>query len=402
MTQRPSLSLTKGRPWPPTPRTSPHWIQPRRQLRPPAKPKSKRILELDALRAIAALNLLMFHFTWVYVAKYGFESPVGFVMPYGKYGVQLFFMLSGFVNAFTLIRKMPTPKDFSVGRAIRIVPSFWLVVIMNVGLLSMFPMLQQNVSAEATLANMTVMPHLFGFECMEPVTWTLMIELLFYGFLLFLLFTGRLAKPLFSVVMLVLGVCMIGGLGNQFIQQEYAGTGLGSVSAFVDQVMIFRWMPLFAMGILLNEIKMKRGTIWLNCIGILLAGAAFHIIDVKDHNPKATALLFVLLALCAYGRLPVLRFKPLLFIGTISYSLYLFHNNIGTVFMSWLESMGVYPMVAFVMTFAFVVAMSAAITYKFEQPVTKFLQRRWKEYKSTRQESVPAGSLAPGLGLKAR
>ena len=41
------------------------------------KKKSSRILELDALRAISCLNLLLFHFTYVYQNKYGFESPLG-------------------------------------------------------------------------------------------------------------------------------------------------------------------------------------------------------------------------------------------------------------------------------------------------------------------------------------
>ena len=86
----------------------------------PAKPKSKRILELDAIRALACLNLLLFHFTYVYQNKYGFNSPLGFTFPYGKYGVQLFFMLSGLVNAMTLLSKRK-PGEFIVARCLRIV-----------------------------------------------------------------------------------------------------------------------------------------------------------------------------------------------------------------------------------------------------------------------------------------
>ena len=227
---------------------------------------------------------------------------------------------------------------------------------------------------------------------MEPVSWTLMIEVLFYGFLLFLLFTGRLAKPLFSVVMVALMVCIVGGLGNQYIQNNYSTTSLASISGFIERVMILRWFPLFAMGILLNEIKCKRGEFKLNAFGILLAGFAFHVIDVKDHNPAATGVLFVLLTLCAYGKLPVLRFKPLLFIGSISYSLYLFHNNIGTVFMSWLESIGVPSLVAFLATFALVVWLSAQITFRFEQPVSKFLRSCYSKHKEFRKATSPVNS----------
>ena len=62
---------------------------------PKVKAKTKRIVELDSLRAIAALNLVLFHFTHVYTVKYGYTTPLGFDFPFGKYGVQLFFMLSG-------------------------------------------------------------------------------------------------------------------------------------------------------------------------------------------------------------------------------------------------------------------------------------------------------------------
>lgn len=92
--------------------------------------RSGRIVELDSLRAIAALNLVLFHFTHVYSVKYGYSSPLGFDFPFGKYGVQLFFMLSGFVNAMTLLRKRK-PGDFLAARIIRICPAYWSVIVVN-------------------------------------------------------------------------------------------------------------------------------------------------------------------------------------------------------------------------------------------------------------------------------
>ena len=92
--------------------------------------KTKRIVELDSLRAIAALNLVLFHFTHVYTVKYGYTSPLGFEFSFGKYGVQLFFMLSGLVNAMTLLRKRQ-PVDFLAARVIRICPAYWSVIVIN-------------------------------------------------------------------------------------------------------------------------------------------------------------------------------------------------------------------------------------------------------------------------------
>ena len=134
--------------------------------------KSGRILELDAIRALSCLNLMLFHFTWVYHHKYGFETDLGFTFPYGKYGVQLFFMLSGLVNAMTLLSKR-NPGDFLAARFIRILPSYWLVIALNVCLFAMLPMYDHPVQFNETAANLTTLPNLFGFENMEPVTWTL-------------------------------------------------------------------------------------------------------------------------------------------------------------------------------------------------------------------------------------
>ena len=292
----------------------------------PSKPKTKRILELDALRALAALNLLFFHFTYVYAGKYGFASPLGFTFPYGKYGVELFFILSGFVNAMTLLRKRK-PADFVAGRFIRILPSYWLVILLNLFLLSMIPMFGETVTVDATAANLTVLPGLFGYHNMEPVTWTLQIEMLFYAMLLLMLVSGLIDKPL-PTMMIGMVCCLVGALGTQWLQSNYSDWVWTSRANFLQDLFILKWLPLFSMGILLNEIKSKRGNFWMNATGILISAVVFHIIDVKDHNPVATALLFGLVAFSAYGKIPILRMKPLMFVSTISYSLYLFHNNL--------------------------------------------------------------------------
>ena len=71
----------------------------------PALKPHRRILELDALRAMAALNLVLFHFTYLYAVKFGYSSSLGFEWPYGAYGVEMFFILSGFVNSMSLLRR---------------------------------------------------------------------------------------------------------------------------------------------------------------------------------------------------------------------------------------------------------------------------------------------------------
>ena len=345
----------------------------------PTRPKTNRLLELDALRAISCLNLLLFHFTYVYQNKYGFAIPINYAFPFGKYGVELFFMLSGLVNAMTLLSKRQA-GDFFVARCVRIFPSYWLVVCLNVWLFAYLPFFETKPSAELFAANLTAMPNLIGFENMEPVTWTLQIELLFYGFLLLSLMLGLLDRP-FRTMMCAMGVCLVCCTGFDWFQEYYPESDWNQHFDLVCQLGCLRYLPLFSMGLLLNEIRCGRGNRWLLGIGIAVSAVVFHAIDLRDHNPLATALLFGLLAGSAFGKIPLLRFRPLIFISTISYSLYLFHNNLGCLVIRQFENVGCPPWLAIGLGTMFAIALGSMITFWFEQPVTRYLNRHWTKLK---------------------
>ncbi len=348
-------------------------------------PKTKRILELDALRAIAALNLLLFHFTLVYANKYGFDTPLGFEFPYGKYGVQLFFMLSGFVNAMTLLKKRK-PGEFLVSRFIRIFPSFWLVVLLNLILFSCFSIYAYQPTGDQLVANMTVMPGLFGYDCWEPVTWTLQVEMLFYGILMILFMGGAFNNPI-RTMMIMIGISFFGVPLVEHCQVQYAGTQLATISAFLSDLFILKYLPLFAMGILLHQIKSQNGNKFANMAAVVASAVVFHSIDDHGHNPAATVILFGMLAFSAYGKLPPLRFKPLMFISAISYSLYLFHNNLGCLVIKSVHQCGASPLASFLIGIAFSVLIAALITYYFERPISGWLRQQWTNLKHTAGES---------------
>lgn len=357
-------------------------------------PKRKRILELDAIRAISCLNLLMFHFTWVYAHKYGFNEPLAYMFPYGKYGVQLFFMLSGFVNAMTLIGKRDA-KDFLVARCIRIFPSYWLCILLNVLLFSFIPFFGHSVTVADTAANLSTMPKLFGVSNMEPVTWTLQVEMLFYGFLVLMTAFGgwkHTLRNLMIATTFCLGAC--GAI--HAIKTMLPESGLGSSLYVFEELFILRNFPLFVMGMLLNEIHNERGNHWLNVVGIAFAGFVFHAIDLRGHNPAATALLFGMIILGSYGKIPPLRWRPLVYISSISYTLYLFHNNIGSCCINQLQIFGFDSHTSIVIATGLMIALGAATTMWFEAPITGWLRKKYKNFEAGKQssESMAGGSKA--------
>ena len=365
--------------------------------------KSKRIIELDALRAFSCLNLLLFHFTYVYQNKYGFASPLGFTFPYGKYGVQLFFMLSGMVNAMTLLSKRQA-GDFLAARFIRIFPSYWLVIVLNIVMFASIPMFHHSISIDETVANLTTMPMLLGYTNMEPVTWTLQVEMLFYLFLMTLFALGLLDKPV-RTMMVAVGFCLVMGLFINHFRSAYPEWVWNSRLYVVDQLLFVRNMPLFAMGILLNELRCQRGEPWQLWLGIVASATIFHIIDLRGHNPAATILLFGVLTAGAFGRIPILRWKGFVYLSLISYSLYLFHNNLGSALIQQLELAGFPPLASIFVATALAFAVAHAITVWFEQPLTKWLREHYTNAKLRNQsksdmKAKVSGDKPPSLFTK--
>ncbi len=362
--------------------------------------KTTRIVELDSLRALAAINLVLFHFTHVYAVKYGYTSPLGFEFPFGKYGVQLFFMLSGLVNAMTLLRKRDT-VNFFAGRIIRIGPSFWAVIAINLAIVGLAPLTASAFTSDQVAANLTIMPNLLGYECMEPVTWTLQVEVLFYGIILALFLTGSLRTPARTVAWL-LSLSLATCLSINFLTSAGIDGWLTAWLVASRDLLILEYLPLFTIGILLNEIKCGRGSRFANGIGIVASIIVFHVIDRHDHNPAATLILFGLLTFSAWGRVPFLRFRPLVWVSSISYALYLLHNNLGCVFIWHINQAGVPPLAAFAAGIVFVVAVSALVTFKIEQPLTKWLRGRWMAFRAQGTRPPATVPVLPSLEPRPR
>jgi len=350
----------------------------------------RRILELDALRALAAINLVLFHFTHVYSVKFGYSSPLGFEWPYGAYGVEMFFILSGFVNSMSLMRR-GQPADFVAARMIRIVPFFLMAIIANLFILRLAPM-NETVGTGQFLANMTLLPKILGYECLDPVMWTLQIEMMFYLTLILLFKIGALRRYFIgwgTLLTLSLIICPT----LDAMQTTQGSTAWFSLATAIRRLMLLDFVPLFSIGFLLYMIKTGTGKRWQNIVGIIIAAGVFHSIDHGKHNPLATVLIIGLVTACAYGRVPPLRFRPLVYISTISYALYLCHNNLGCALIHCLDRGGIPPQICFLIAVAFAFAMSILVTNRIEAPMTRALRSSWNRYRSPEhKESVASAA----------
>ncbi len=346
----------------------------------------RRIVELDALRALAAISLMLFHLTHVYRVKFGFTSPLGFEWPYGAYGTQMFFVLSGFVNSMSLLRRR-RPVDFLAARLIRILPIFLMVIVANVWIMRLAPLNQFGVTTTQFAANLTLLPRVFGQECLDPVMWTLQVEMMFYFTLVALYRIGGLHRYFLGWgTLLVLSYFVCPWLDAA--RATASSTSWFAVATAVRRLMLLDFVPLFAMGFLIYMIKTGTGRRLHNVAGILVAAFVFHSIDHGKHNPVATALILALVTACAYGKMPLLRLKPLLFVSTISYALYLCHNNIGCVLIHRLDHNGYPPQVCFALAVLFSFGLATLVTSWIEAPLTGWLRTRWDAYRRGERWSV--------------
>lgn len=344
----------------------------------------RRVLELDGLRALAALNLILFHLTLVYANKYGFESPLGFTWPFGIYGTQLFFILSGYVNSMSLLRRR-RPVDFVAARLIRIVPMFVVVVLANLLILRLAPV-DRVVSWGELAANLTLMPKVFGYECVDPVMWTLQIEMLFYGLLVTLFATGFCTGESTRRNLIGWGVVLAASLtmcrGLDGLSGTSGDAGWVAAATSIRHLLILDHAPLFAIGYFIYMIRTAVGPRWVNVAGIVAAAGVFHAIDHGKHNPAATVLIVALVGAAAYGRVPPLRVRPLMYLSTISYALYLTHNNLGCVVIERMQRLNAPPWMAVGVAILFGWAMAEILTHRVEGPMTRRLRRWWEDRRS--------------------
>ena len=148
-----------------------------------------RYTELDALRGIAALMVVFFHYSVRYGQIYGYPVDTVFHFNIGQYGVQLFFIISGFVIFLTL-DKTSFAVDFLVSRFSRLYPAYWIAITLTFLIVTIFSLPGREVSIKIAIINLTMFQKWLGVADVDGVYWTLAVELSFY-FIMFLLFTTK-------------------------------------------------------------------------------------------------------------------------------------------------------------------------------------------------------------------
>ncbi|MGY1583606.1 acyltransferase family protein [Streptomyces sp. MN13] len=152
-----------------------------------------RLYVLDGIRLLAALLVVLHHYAGTNrVNQPGnaiWDRPVSDIMPswfrvasFGWIGVEIFFVISGFVICMSCWGR--TPKDFFVSRVIRLYPAYWFGVVFTTAVLVALPGVWERLPLREVLFNLTMLQQGSDVADVDLVYWTLWSELRFY--LLFL------------------------------------------------------------------------------------------------------------------------------------------------------------------------------------------------------------------------
>ena len=336
------------------------------------RPK-ERIKGLDGLRGIAALGVLIHHFTTSYEVNYSFKGWLPFNFSDGVYGVPLFFLISGFV-IFMTVERVKRPLDFATSRFVRLFPAFWLSVLIAFALLCVVPGPDQPLGwgrlLRRTAASLTMVADWFSIGTINHAYWTLSVEMTFYVIIFFMLYWKRLDWT----VPVLTGLVILGAIDGLIARQWP-----NPVSPLLRSILSLDYVQVLLMGVLLYKSRRAVQPVYV-LITLLCLAAQFTQIERKHYDPVKTTLVTVVLAFVVFlattGRLRFLEWRPLVFLGTISYSLYLNHSVMGTRIIYHAQRSGFSPSVSIVMATLAAILLATAITFCFEQPVSAALRRR--------------------------
>lgn len=291
--------------------------------------KKIEIKYLDSLqiyRGLAALFVVIHHNTASIKYYHNFDSPIlNFVGHIGKYGVDFFFVLSGFIISYTSISKVNmkgTLEKYLKNRFLRIyVP--YLPIGVLVYLIYMFLPSLSNTSREiSALTSLTLIPH--GKPALS-VAWTLTFELLFYIFYS-LRFIG---KSVFRICLFLwLSIIIV----NLFLPETIIN------NEALYKLITSPYNIEFLLGVLLSYLYLKgiKINFHLNILMLLLLGISFlYIVGYEiiffDFLPNLMFSLFVLFMIyftITYKKISLRSGNLFMIIGNASYSIYLIHNNL--------------------------------------------------------------------------
>jgi peptidoglycan/LPS O-acetylase OafA/YrhL len=291
--------------------------------------ENNRVNELDLLRFFAALAVVFHHYSLD-----GFAINSQTIMPYpflasiskyGYLGVDLFFMISGFVILMTA--SDGSLKKFVISRLVRLYPAFWVCCTITFLATLAIGASEYSATFGQYLVNMTMLSGFMNVESIDSVYWSLFIELKFYAFIAIVLLAGRIQQVewLFIVWLIITIALVIYPIWplRFFLLEGYSANFIAGAAFF------FIWST----GITRARYLMVAAA-W--CCAVYQSTSEVHEFEARirnDLNPYIIAAIvsgfFAVMASIAFKQTGAIARANWVWFGVLTYPLYLIHQSLG-------------------------------------------------------------------------
>ncbi|WP_187415035.1 acyltransferase family protein [Nonomuraea sp. PA05] len=337
--------------------------------------RPERLYEIDGLRLLAALCVVLYHY--VFSGWAGGKTTVTFVAEsgvakYGYLGVDLFFLISGFVVLMSAWGR--TPHQFVVSRVVRLYPAYWVGIAITAVVTVTLGQGLFHVSLPQVLANLTMFQAVPDIENVDVVYWTLWTEMRFY--LLMLVATwigitrGRIMAGLWGWLALTflveLGV--LPGIADLVVQSEFSHYFIAGMALF----MLYRFGLDWQIALL---VPICLGNAVYRAIGYAEAvGERYNVTYSPAVITAVVVAIFLIMTFVALRVTHRLARPWLVTAGALTYPLYLLHAHVGFVLFARLE--GTVNKYVLLVAMIAVMLVAAYLVHRFvERPLAPWLKR---------------------------
>ncbi|MCB5909566.1 acyltransferase family protein [Streptomyces pinistramenti] len=369
---------------------------------PPAGTRGpSRLRALDGLRLLAALMVAGYHYggrdgeiatAWGSSPAHQFPTVSG-LFAYGCLGVQIFFVISGFVICLSgwappVARRHPSSgrtspglahlRAFIASRVSRLYPAYWVAVLLVTAVFALPWVAYKALPPGDVLTNLTMLQMPLGVHRVLGVCWTLWAEMRFYA--LFALCVVLPGATRTRVVLFCAGWTLAAALAQAAHQP------------FLDVVLMPEYAPFFIGGVglyLLHRYGARDPIAWAIVLVSWLIGQHYAVAGLWHPAStggfsyrSATGIIavvtvgFALVAAVALGKLHWANWRWLTVAGALTYPFYLVHEHLGWVVVRALHvGAGLPSYATLVLTLATMLALAWVLHRWVERPLTPALKR---------------------------
>lgn len=337
----------------------------------------KRITEIDALRGIAAVIVVIYHYTYHYNERFiHIKSDYNTsLFEWGHYGVQLFFIISGFV-IFMSVTRGKSAGDFLIKRVFRLYPAYIAAILLTFFVIGKSPIDINRTFFEA-FVNFSMFQEVFGIRNIDGVYWSLRVEGTFYLMMALVLLLGAKNRVMtISIILLLVGTLI----------QTISMVSPNEYASWAERFSTANYIQMFVIGIMFYSIWQHGPQI--KYIAVMFYSVIYDFVFESVTNGLFSLLFIGIFALVLNRKMKWLNHKALLFLGSISYPLYLIHQNIGYALIEQMEKVGLTHELFVLVPLTLSILLAYGVVKFVETPIQNYLYRTYKTLRDKRKVKI--------------